>query len=330
MVKGHAYESDGDVYYRTRSFENYGQLSHQSLDDLEIGASQRTGDEQLKKEDPLDFALWKKVADEKELSWESPWGPGRPGWHIECSVMATKHLGNTIDIHGGGEDLQFPHHENEIAQTEAKTGQPFAKYWLHNGYVTVGEQQEKMSKSLGNFVTAHELLQKEDPQVIRFALATTQYRRPIPFNEKTLASAKSNLQRIRLAVKNSQFRLATAAEALPDDADMLAYIEEIEQRFIQEMDDDINTANGITVIYEFISWINHYLEKEAVSAVVLKTLLERLTVMMTIFGIELNEEADTESDERIEGLIQERNEARANRDFARSDEIRDLFKKMRG
>lgn len=326
MVKGHAYESDGDVYYRTRSFENYGQLSHQSLDDLEIGASQRTGDEQLKKEDPLDFALWKKVADEKELSWESPWGPGRPGWHIECSVMATKHLGNTIDIHGGGEDLQFPHHENEIAQTEAKTGQPFAKYWLHNGYVTVGEQQEKMSKSLGNFVTAHELLQKEDPQVIRFALATTQYRRPIPFNEKTLASAKSNLQRIRLAVKNSQFRLATAAEALPDDADMLAYIEEIEQRFIQEMDDDINTANGITVIYEFISWINHYLEKEAVSAVVLKTLLERLTVMMKIFGIELNEEADTESDERIEGLIQERNEARANRDFARSDEIRDLLK----
>ncbi len=174
VEKGYAYESSGDVYYRTRKFENYGKLSDQSIDELEVGASQRTGEEQQQKEDPLDFALWKQ-AKPGEISWDSPWGKGRPGWHIECSVMATKHLGETIDIHGGGQDLEFPHHENEIAQSEAKTGKKFANYWMHNGYVTIGEDDEKMSKSLGNFITVHEMIKNVDPQVLRFFMATTQY-----------------------------------------------------------------------------------------------------------------------------------------------------------
>ena len=159
VEKGYAYESSGDVYYRTHKFENYGKLSDQSIDELEVGASQRTGEEQQQKEDPLDFALWKQ-AKPGEISWDSPWGKGRPGWHIECSVMATKHLGETIDIHGGGQDLEFPHQENEIAQSEAKTGKKFANYWMHNGYVTIGEDDEKMSKSLGNFITVHEMIHK--------------------------------------------------------------------------------------------------------------------------------------------------------------------------
>ena len=191
VEKGYAYESSGDVYYRTRKFENYGKLSDQSIDELEVGASQRTGEEQQQKEDPLDFALWKQ-AKPGEISWDSPWGKGRPGWHIECSVMATKHLGETIDIHGGGQDLEFPHHENEIAQSEAKTGKKFANYWMHNGYVTIGEDDEKMSKSLGNFITVHEMIKNVDPQVLRFFMATTQYRRPIRYSETTRKEAATN------------------------------------------------------------------------------------------------------------------------------------------
>ena len=197
VEKGYAYESSGDVYYRTRKFENYGKLSDQSIDELEVGASQRTGEEQQQKEDPLDFALWKQ-AKPGEISWDSPWGKGRPGWHIECSVMATKHLGETIDIHGGGQDLEFPHHENEIAQSEAKTGKKFANYWMHNGYVTIGEDDEKMSKSLGNFITVHEMIKNVDPQVLRFFMATTQYRRPIRYSETTMKEAATNLQRLRI------------------------------------------------------------------------------------------------------------------------------------
>lgn len=177
--KGYAYEADGDVYYRARKFAHYGELSGQSLDDLEAGASEHvTAGEMAKKEDPLDFALW-KAAKPGEICWDSPWGKGRPGWHIECSVMSTKYLGDTIDIHGGGQDLEFPHHENEIAQSEAATGKKFVRYWMHNGFVTIGEDNEKMSKSLHNFVTVHEMVKKVDPQVLRFSMSTTQYRRPI-------------------------------------------------------------------------------------------------------------------------------------------------------
>lgn len=320
--KGYAYMANNDVYYRTRKFKHYGQLSDQSIDELEVGASQRTGEEQKIKEDPLDFALW-KAAKENEIAWDSPWGLGRPGWHIECSVMATKHLGETIDIHGGGQDLTFPHHENEIAQSEAKTGKTFANYWMHNGYVTIGEEEEKMSKSLGNFVTVHEMVQKIDPQVLRFFLATTQYRRPIKYSETTLKEAETNLQKLRTALENAQFRLQNSKEGSPEGTDH-AILAEFEQRFVQEMDDDFNAANGITVVYELAKWLNTYSESASIDIELLTAAVEKFKEWLAIFGIYfVGEEL---LDEEIEQLIEERIQARQARDFARSDEIRDVLK----
>jgi cysteinyl-tRNA synthetase len=322
--KGYAYEAEGDVYYRTRKFESYGKLSDQSIDELEVGASQRTGEEQQIKEDPLDFALWKSAKPE-EISWEAPWGQGRPGWHIECSVMATKLLGDTIDIHGGGQDLEFPHHENEIAQSEAKTGKTFANYWMHNGYVTIGDDDEKMSKSLGNFVTVHEMVQQIDPQVLRFFMATTQYRRPIRYSETTLKEATTNLQRLRTAYENAGFRLADAQDSLPNDTEKLAEIQTLIERFIEEMDDDFNTANGITVIYELAKWLNLYSEQSEVSKAILEEVRATFTQLLEIFGIVFQEEL---VDSEIDALIEERNQARKDRNFSRSDEIRDLLKEQ--
>ncbi len=208
--KGFAYESEGDVYYRARKFKHYGELSDQSIDDSEVGASRHVDSQEFeKKEDPIDFALW-KAAKPDEINWDSPWGKGRPGWHIECSVMSTKYLGDTFDIHGGGQDLQFPHHENEIAQSEARTGQKFANYWMHNGFVTVGEDNEKMSKSLGNFVTVHDIIKNLDPQVLRFFMATTQYRRPIQYSPLNIADAQNNLSHIQNAFENLDYRLNDA------------------------------------------------------------------------------------------------------------------------
>ncbi|WP_279280697.1 cysteine--tRNA ligase [Enterococcus gallinarum] len=320
--KGYAYMANNDVYYRTRKFKHYGQLSDQSIDELEVGASQRTGEEQKIKEDPLDFALW-KAAKENEIAWDSPWGLGRPGWHIECSVMATKHLGETIDIHGGGQDLTFPHHENEIAQSEAKTGKTFANYWMHNGYVTIGEEEEKMSKSLGNFVTVHEMVQKIDPQVLRFFLATTQYRRPIKYSETTLKEAETNLQKLRTALENAQFRLQNSKEGFPEGTDH-AILAEFEKRFVQEMDDDFNAANGITVVYELAKWLNTYSESASIDIELLTAAVEKFKEWLAIFGIYfVGEEL---LDEEIEQLIEERIQARQARDFARSDEIRDVLK----
>lgn len=321
--KGFAYESNGDVYYRTRKFTDYGQLSDQSIDELEVGASQRTGAEQQQKEDPLDFALWKK-AKPGEISWESPWGEGRPGWHIECSVMATKHLGETIDIHGGGQDLEFPHHENEIAQSEAKTGKKFANYWMHNGYVTIGEDDQKMSKSLGNFITVHEMIQEVDPQVLRFFMATTQYRRPIRYSEATMKEAATNLQRLKNTFDNLNFRFENAVAAQSEDERQVTELEQLETRFIKEMDDDFNAANGITVVYELAKWINTYLEQPTVSKTILSKSEALFTQWLSIFGI-LFTTAEM-LDEEIEQLIEERTQARKNRDFARSDEIRDQLK----
>ena len=320
--KGYAYMANNDVYYRTRKFKHYGQLSDQSIDELEVGASQRTGEEQKIKEDPLDFALW-KAAKENEIAWDSPWGLGRPGWHIECSVMATKHLGETIDIHGGGQDLTFPHHENEIAQSEAKTGKTFANYWMHNGYVTIGEEEEKMSKSLGNFVTVHEMVQKIDPQVLRFFLATTQYRRPIKYSETTLKEAETNLQKLRTALENAQFRLQNSKEGSPEGTDH-AILAEFEQRFVQEMDDDFNAANGITVVYELAKWLNTYSESASIDIELLTAAVEKFKDWLAIFGIYFV--GEDLLDEEIEQLIEERIQARQARDFARSDEIRDVLK----
>jgi len=323
IEKGYAYEAKGDVYYRTRKFEHYGELSDQSIDELEVGASQRTGAEQAIKEDPLDFALWKSAKPD-EISWESPWGEGRPGWHIECSVMATKHLGDTIDIHGGGQDLEFPHHENEIAQSEAKTGQRFANYWMHNGYVTIGEDDAKMSKSLGNFVTVHDLVKEIDPQILRFFMATTQYRRPIRYSEATMKDAQANLQKLRTAFENATFRQSTAEAKLSDDKQKLAELYALKDRFIEEMDDDFNAANGITVVYEAAKWLNNYSEQDKVSAAVLIAALEEFMSMLAVFGIEFQTAGLL--DEEIDQLIEERNQARKDKNFARSDEIRDQLK----
>ena len=323
--KGFAYEAQGDVYYRTRKFEHYGELSDQSVDELEVGASQRTGAEQAIKEDPLDFALWKSAKPE-EISWESPWGAGRPGWHSECSVMATKQLGETIDIHGGGQDLEFPHHENEIAQSEAKTGKHFANYWMHNGYVTIGEDDVKMSKSLGNFVTVHDLVKEIDPQILRFFMATTQYRRPIRYSGATMKDAQANLQKLRTAFENALFRQSNAEASLANDAEKLIELRELKDRFIEEMDDDFNAANGITVVYEVAKWLNHYNEQTQVSTEVLTEAVTEFTKMLTVFGIEF--QVAGLLDEEVDQLIEERNQARKDKNFARSDEIRDQLKEQ--
>lgn len=324
IEKGYAYISQGDVYYRTRKFEKYGQLSDQSIDELETGASQRTGNEQQIKEDPLDFALWKS-AKPGEISWEAPWGAGRPGWHIECSVMATKHLGDTIDIHGGGQDLEFPHHENEIAQSEAKTGKTFANYWMHNGFVTIGEDEEKMSKSLGNFVTVHEMVQKVDPQVLRFFLATTHYRRPLRYSEVTFKEAETNLNRLRIAYENLDFRLNDSQLTTDQDTELLEKWNQSLTQFTTEMDDDFNAANGMTVLYEMAKWLNIYAQEPVVSRAVIEQVLVDYRELLSIFGIYFQQEL---VDAEVEALIAERNQARAERNFARSDEIRDLFKEQ--
>ena len=323
IEKDFAYESKGDVYYRARRFKNYGKLSNKSLDELEVGASQRTGSEQDKKEDPLDFALWKS-AKEGEVSWESPWGAGRPGWHIECSVMAAEHLGTTIDIHAGGQDLEFPHHENEIAQSEAKTGETFANYWMHNAYLTVGTTGEKMSKSLKNFVTAHELMEEVSPEIVRFALATTHYRHPMPFNEVILKEAESNLAKIKASINNTEFRSESAEENLEDDTLYLNELTQIKEQFEKGMDDDFNTANGITAVYSLVKWLNAYIEKNRVSKVVLESGVDLLKTLMAVFGLDLGQKEALE--DKVEALITERNEARKNKDFKRSDEIRDELK----
>lgn len=273
----------------------------------------------------MDFALW-KAAKGDEIAWESPWGAGRPGWHIECSVMATKHLGETIDIHGGGQDLTFPHHENEIAQSEAKTGKTFANYWMHNGYVTIGEDEEKMSKSLGNFVTVHEMVKKVDPQVLRFFLATTQYRRPIKYSETTLHEAQTNLQKLRTTYENAKFRLNSSHYQASDEEVNAAVLEEFEERFVKEMDDDFNAANGITVVYELAKWLNLASEDPETDLALLAAGLAKFSEWLTIFGIYFVSEELL--DEEIEQLINERIAARKAKDFARSDQIRDELKEQ--
>ena len=296
--KGYAYASEGDVYFRVEKAPNYGKLANKTLEELEVGASGRVDEETSRKENPLDFALWKK-AKAGEVSWESPWGAGRPGWHIECSVMATEILGETSDIHGGGSDLEFPHHTNEIAQSEAKTGKTFANYWMHNGFVNV--DNEKMSKSLGNFVTVHDLLESVDGQILRFFLSTQHYRKPINFTEKALHDAKANLKYLK-----NTYLLPVKEDV--DTTDLAQFVADFEAA----MDDDFNTANGITVIFELAKWINsgHYSEE----------VKETFAQLLSIFGIVFEEEV---LDSDIEALIEKRQLARQNRDFATADKIRD-------
>lgn len=324
IERGYAYESGGDVYFKTREFESYGKLSGISVDELLAGASERLdeADSQLK-EDPLDFALW-KTTKPGELSWQSPWGMGRPGWHIECSVMATRELGDTIDIHAGGQDLQFPHHENEIAQTEAKTGQSFANYWLHNGFVTM--DSEKMSKSLGNFKLLRDLLDHFDGQVLRFLLATAHYRKPINYSEAAIEEARVNLQKIQTAYENAEYRLRSAVDVsghLPDDRQVLDEWQVFLDSFNTHMDMDFQAQNGISDIYDMVRFLNRYMNQDTVSGAVLDQLLADLKERLYIFGIEDLTSEQTLLDEDIRDLIDEREQAREDKDYARADEIRD-------
>ena len=322
IKQGYAYEAAGDVYYRARKFAHYGALSGQSLDALEVGASEHVSQDEVdKKEDPLDFALW-KAAKPGEIKWDSPWGAGRPGWHIECSVMSTKYLAKTIDIHAGGQDLAFPHHENEIAQIEPVTGQPFVRYWMHNGFVTIGKDNEKMSKSLHNFVTVHDLLQTVDPQVLRFFMATTQYRRPIQYSEEKLQDAANNLHHLQNTFGNLAYRLKDAQAG--EDAGVAAKTAEFKAAFTAAMDDDINVQNGIAVVYELAKYANVYVQQPTVVKGAVESLQTLLQDLVAVFGIKLA--VATIADEEIEALIEKRNQARQAKDFALSDQIRDDLK----
>ena len=317
--KGFAYESQGDVYYRTQKFDGYGKLSHQSTDELKVGARIEEGN---KKENPLDFALWKS-AKTGEISWDSPWGLGRPGWHIECSVMAREHLGDTIDIHAGGQDLTFPHHENEIAQSEAMTGKQFARYWMHNGYINI--DNEKMSKSLGNFVLVNDIRKQIDPKVLRFFMLSVHYRHPVNFSQELVVSAENGLARIRTAYNNLKHRLETSAD-LGDQKDIWNHkVDEIKSEFETAMDDDFNTANAIASIFELSKLANVYLLEKNTQSDVLEHFIRTFDGLMTVLGLPLDDEAGL-LDEDIEALIEERLAARRNRDFNRSDEIRDELK----
>ena len=327
IEKGHAYESEGDVYFKTESFKDYGHLSDQSLEDLLVGASERLDQVVAeRKANPLDFALW-KTAKPGEIAWDSPWGPGRPGWHIECSVMATKYLGDTIDIHGGGQDLTFPHHENEIAQSEACTGHTFAHYWLHNGFVTIGKQDEKMSKSLGNFVLLRDLLAAYDPMIIRYMLATTHYRRPLRYDEAVITEAQANVNKLREAIRRLKHRQDQASADLEDHETWLTEINGIQEQFVIAMDDDFNASNGITALFDLVKSLNRYLELEVTSQGVLSLYDKVLHDLLAVFGLDLEDKSNS-IDQEIEALIEERRQARANKDFARSDAIRDQLKEQ--
>lgn len=321
IEKGYAYESQGDVYYRTRKFDEYGKLSHQSIDDLQIGARIEIGE---KKEDPLDFVLW-KAAKPGEIKWDSPWGEGRPGWHIECSVMAREHLGDTIDIHAGGQDLTFPHHENEIAQSEAHNDKTFARYWMHNGYINI--DNEKMSKSLGNFVLVNDIRKQIDPQVLRFFMLSVHYRHPINFAQDLVEAAKNGLERIRTAYGNVAHRLQSSTNLAESNETWLEKIASAKTQFEEAMNDDFNTANAISALFELAKYANMYLTESNTNEVVLKAFLEAFEVLGDVLGIVLKQEEEL-LDEEIEALIEERNMARKNRDFARSDEIRDQLLAM--
>ncbi len=318
--KGYAYEVNGDVYFSTRKFDGYGKLSKQNIEDLESGA--RIAVDEIKN-DPLDFALWKAQKEPDEIAWDSPWGKGRPGWHIECSAMAKKHLGDTIDIHAGGQDLQFPHHENEIAQSECCNGVPFANYWMHNGYITI--DNEKMSKSKGNFFTVRDILKEYDGEVIRFFLLSGHYRNPINFSDKLMEQAKAGLTRMENAKENLKHLIATGSGKMTEEEKKeLAGYDRYRQEFISAMDDDLNTADAISAIFELITAINTAVRDGASREFAQKS-LDTLMELSSVVGLLQNDDED-QIDDDIKALVEERQEARKAKNFARADEIRDLLK----
>ena len=319
IKKGHAYESEGDVYFDVKSFSKYGALSKQTIDELQAGARI---DVTENKRHPLDFALW-KAAKEGEPHWTSPWGEGRPGWHIECSAMAMKYLGETLDIHSGGTDLTFPHHENEIAQTEAATGKPFVKYWIHNGYLLI--DKEKMSKSLGNFLTARAALEQFPARAIRFFMLSAHYRSPINFSEDSLHQARAAMDRLDNCWSDLRYAIDSRKKGETGEGkELSARFADLEKKFRAVMDDDFNTAGAMGVIFDGVKIINTYLkENEILDMEALRSAENFFVKIDSIMGL-LPAEADGGDEEQeIEKLIAERNEARKNRDFGRSDEIRD-------
>ena len=322
--KGFAYNVDGNVYFATKKFHEYGKLSKQPLEDLEAGARIDVNE---KKRDAMDFALWKKQK-EGEPAWESPWGMGRPGWHIECSAMANKYLGKTIDIHSGGQDLIFPHHENEIAQSECANGQIFANYWMHNGYININNQ--KMSKSLGNFFTVRDIAKKYDYEIIRFFMLSAHYRNPVNFSDVLMEQAKSAVERVYTCLDNLKFLAQNGVERAltPEEQALSEKIDECKDKFIAAMDDDLNTADAIAAIFDIVYAANTGLSKEKESSVeIVNKCIDTIKELGGVLGLFVSEKEET-LDSEIEALIEERNAARKAKDWAKADEIRDKLKAM--
>ena len=319
--KGHAYvAADGTVYFRTRSFKDYGKLSHKNLDDLQVGNRSLLVSGEDQKEDPLDFVLWKPKK-EGEPYWDSCWCQGRPGWHIECSVMSKRYLGEEIDIHAGGEDLIFPHHENEIAQSEAANDKPFAKYWMHNAFLNIDNR--KMSKSLGNFFTVREISEKYDLQVLRFFMLSAHYRSPLNFSADLMEAAKNGYERIVTSVDNLKFLLDKAAdtEMTGEEKNLLTEAQGFETKFDEAMDDDFNTADALAAIFELVKFVNSNAKAES-SKAFLEALKQEIVTLSDICGLIVDKKAEM-LDSDIEALIEERQAARKAKNFARADEIRD-------
>ena len=317
---GHAYAVDGDVYFSTKTFDEYGKLSHQPLEDLEAGARIMVGD--IKK-DPMDFALW-KAAKPGEPYWESPWGKGRPGWHIECSAMVCRYLGESIDIHCGGQDLIFPHHENEIAQSECFTGKPFAKYWMHNGYINV--DNVKMSKSLGNFFTVRDVAEKYGYEPIRYLMISSSYRSPINYSIDIIEQCKASLTRLYTCRDSIDFELKNAAEGELNAEIKAAFDKRVDQ-FIEAMDDDLNTADGIAAVFELVRDINSLAIGKGESKATLEYAAKIFDELTGVLGLVYNRKTET-LDEEIDAMIAARTQARKDKNWAEADRIRDELKAM--
>ncbi len=316
---GYAYAVDGNVYFATKKFAEYGKLSKQPLEDLEAGARIDVNDH---KNDPMDFALWKAKKD-GEPFWESPWGEGRPGWHIECSAMANKYLGETIDLHSGGQDLIFPHHENEVAQSECANCKPFANYWMHNGYINI--DGKKMSKSLGNFFTVRDILKQYDGEIIRFFMLSAHYRSPINFADTLMEQAKSAVDRVYTCIENLEFIMGNADDKTAD-AELSTKLNDCRDKFRAAMDDDLNTADAIASIFDIVYIANTEITSDSGKAAIelALSLIRELGAVLGLFNKETKKSLDAE----VEELIKQRNEARAAKDWATADAIRDKLKEM--
>ncbi len=321
IEKGYAYEANGDVYFSTKKFSEYGKLSHQPLEDLEAGARINVGEV---KREPMDFALWKS-AKPGEPYWESPWGHGRPGWHIECSAMVRRYLGETIDIHCGGQDLIFPHHENEIAQSECCNAAPFSRYWMHNGFITV--DKVKMSKSLGNFFTVRDVANQYGYEPIRYLMISCQYRSPINYSFDAIEQCKASLERLYTCRNNMDFALQNAVEEAGEkDAEIIAAIDAKKEKFIEAMEDDLNTGEALGAVFELVKEINLNVNDGVQSKALVEYAVKVFDELMEVLGLLYNRNAEKSLDDEIEALIQARNDARKAKNWAEADRIRDELK----